>query len=156
MLTYADVCWHTHRCRRSLHRRRELRLLVPACSSSSLWYAVFLLYWYKRTNRPLLYWYKRTNTDAGGAGLVAPYLGPHSGRPQAQPNSPLPQRQASVFCLLTYAHVCSRMLTYAHVCTPNSPLPQRQASVFCLLAYAQVCWRMLTYADVCWRAAAAP
>jgi hypothetical protein len=35
--------------------------------------------------------------------------------------------------MLTYAHVCSRMLTYADVC---------------MLSYADVCSRMLTCADV--------
>jgi hypothetical protein len=35
--------------------------------------------------------------------------------------------------MLTYAHVCSRMLTYAHV-------------TYAYVTYAHVCSRMLTYA----------
>ena len=38
--------------------------------------------------------------------------------------------------MLTYAHVCSRMLAYDHECS---------------LTYARVCSRMLTYARVCSR-----
>jgi hypothetical protein len=45
-------------------------------------------------------------------------------------------RGLPVVVLLTYAHVCSRMLTRAHL-------------VVVLLTYAHVCSRMLTYADGC-------
>jgi hypothetical protein len=46
--------------------------------------------------------------------------------------------------MLTYAHVCSRMLTYAKaraVCIVLTFVGMR------LLTYAHVCSRMLTYAD---------
>jgi hypothetical protein len=42
--------------------------------------------------------------------------------------------------MLTYAHVCSRMLTYAHVC--SRMLTYAQGMLTC----AHVCSRMLTYA----------
>jgi hypothetical protein len=44
--------------------------------------------------------------------------------------------------LLTYAHVCSRMLTYAHVCS--------RMRMLLIQAYQSLVFnRMLTYADEC-------
>ncbi len=43
-----------------------------------------------------------------------------------------------------FADVCSRMLTYAHVCSRMLTYGQVMVTVF-----ADVCSRMLTYAHVC-------
>jgi hypothetical protein len=54
--------------------------------------------------------------------------------------------------MLTYADVCSRMLTYAHVCWPSVAWKcSTEANTLIsgrMLTYADVCWRMLTYADL--------
>jgi hypothetical protein len=56
--------------------------------------------------------------------------------------------------MLTYADVCSRMLTYACVLVPRSRLRargrQEELSLrIRILTHADVCIRMLTHADAC-------
>jgi hypothetical protein len=48
--------------------------------------------------------------------------------------------------MLTYAHVCSRMVRGNGTVTVTAREVRMR-----MLTYADLCWRMLTYADVCWR-----
>jgi hypothetical protein len=51
--------------------------------------------------------------------------------------------------MLTYAHVCSRMLAYADVCYMHRRASRGRGRVCAYIVC--ICSRMLTYAHVCWR-----
>jgi hypothetical protein len=133
MLTYAGVCWRTV-AGAALSSPNFFLTYADVCSRMLTYAHVcwrMLAYagvrWQLRRCRRL------------------PSLG-SSTRPRSEPSSRY----------MTYAHVCSRMLTYAHVCSrmltaSRYMTPRARSASRRMLTYAGVCSRMLTYAHVCSR-----